>query len=109
MPADRPIDGHSWGPLLRGEKAAVRDWIYAYLGDRQVLRDRRWLLENRSPHDGTGRISAAHTTETDQTGAVEVPLSGKVLARPTEPWAVKLGLTGPAGASVVFEAVEFVK
>lgn len=45
MPDDRPFDGHSLLPVLRGEKAAHRDWIYSHLDDGRVLRDSRWLLE----------------------------------------------------------------
>ncbi len=45
LPQDRPFDGHSLGPVLRGEKAQHRDWIYSHLDDGRVLRDARWLLE----------------------------------------------------------------
>jgi hypothetical protein len=45
LPQDRPFDGHSLGPVLRGEKAKHRDWIYSHLDDGRVLRDTRWLLE----------------------------------------------------------------
>ncbi len=50
LPADRPIDGMSFAPILQGEKTDVREWIYSYLGDGRILRDRRWLLERNSPH-----------------------------------------------------------
>lgn len=254
LPADRPIDGQSFAPILRGETQKVRDWIYSYIGDRRVLRDERWLLENNSPREkgsfydcgscrdgtdyrevtdtdepevvaarkrfddlladkpvpvlpddgqsagkqrqdrggkvksggqwssewlkqperwsagsnspvvcadprglriavregqkrgvamiptrytlpagvktarlrvaeispnttwifklagnwrGTGRISAAHTTEISKTGVVELALDKRVLALPAEPWLVKLGLTGAPGSFVVIESVEF--
>jgi arylsulfatase A len=45
LPADRPYDGHSLGPVLRGEAAKHRDWAYSHLDDGRVLRDERWLLE----------------------------------------------------------------
>ncbi len=45
LPKDRPFDGHSLGPVLRGEKEKHRDWIYSYLDDGRILRDSRWLLE----------------------------------------------------------------
>lgn len=45
LPKDRPFDGHSLGPVLRGEKEKHRDWIYSHLDDGRVLRDVRWLLE----------------------------------------------------------------
>ena len=45
LPKDRPFDGHSLGPVLRGETEKHRDWIYSHLDDGRVLRDARWLLE----------------------------------------------------------------
>lgn len=45
LPQDRPFDGTSLGPVLRGEKEAHREWIYSHLDDGRVLRDSRWLLE----------------------------------------------------------------
>jgi arylsulfatase A len=53
LPDDRPIDGRSFAPLLRGESYTPRDWIYSYLGGRRILRTERWLLERNAPdHDG---------------------------------------------------------
>ncbi|HNR31349.1 MAG TPA: sulfatase-like hydrolase/transferase [Candidatus Hydrogenedentes bacterium] len=48
-PADRPIDGRSLAPFLRGETDAARDWIFSYIADRRILRTSRWLLEDNSP------------------------------------------------------------
>ncbi|HND53723.1 MAG TPA: sulfatase-like hydrolase/transferase [Pirellulaceae bacterium] len=45
VPPNIPFDGHSLGPVLRGEKQRHRDWIYSHLDDGRVLRDSRWLLE----------------------------------------------------------------
>lgn len=45
LPQNVPFDGHSLGPVLRGEKASHRDWIYSHLDDGRILRDARWLLE----------------------------------------------------------------
>ncbi len=45
LPKDRPFDGKSLLPLLRGDSPAHRDWIYSHLDDGRVLRDGRWLLE----------------------------------------------------------------
>ena len=45
LPNDRPCDGRSLLPVLRGEKEAHREWIYSHLDDGRVLRDPRWLLE----------------------------------------------------------------
>ncbi|MCH5376109.1 MAG: sulfatase-like hydrolase/transferase, partial [Planctomycetes bacterium] len=55
VPDDRPIDGRSFAPLLRGEPYTPREWIYSYLGGRRVLRTKRWLLEDNSP-DHFGRL-----------------------------------------------------
>lgn len=45
LPQDVAFDGKSLGPLLRGETATHRDWIYSHLDDGRILRDARWLLE----------------------------------------------------------------
>lgn len=45
LPEGVPFDGHSLGPVLRGEKSSHRDWIYSHLDDGRILRDARWLLE----------------------------------------------------------------
>jgi arylsulfatase A len=51
LPEGHPIDGKSLAPILRGEKADVREWIFSYLADRRVLRTKRFLLEKNSPSD----------------------------------------------------------
>ncbi len=55
------IDGVSLAPVLRGEKAGVRDWLFSYLRDERMLRDGRWLLQGDgkfldcgTSRDGTG-------------------------------------------------------
>jgi arylsulfatase A len=45
LPTDRPFDGQSLAPVLRGATDKGRDWIYSHLDDGRVLRDSRWLLE----------------------------------------------------------------
>jgi hypothetical protein len=53
VPDDRPIDGVSFASLLEGRPAQRREWIYSYIGDRRILRDKRWLWEDNSPlHTG---------------------------------------------------------
>jgi arylsulfatase A len=53
LPEASVIDGRNFAPLLRGEKGPTREWIYSYLGDRQILRTKRWLLEDNGPgHPG---------------------------------------------------------
>jgi arylsulfatase A len=51
LPPEHLIDGASFAPILRGQRAAVREWIFSYLGDRRVLRTQRWLLERNAPYD----------------------------------------------------------
>jgi arylsulfatase A-like enzyme len=51
FPADHPFDGQSFAPILRGEKKDVREWVFSYLGDRRVLRTKRWLVERNAPYD----------------------------------------------------------
>lgn len=53
LPKGHVIDGQSFAPFLRGRKSSTREWIYSYLGDRQILRTKRWLLEDNGPgHPG---------------------------------------------------------
>jgi len=77
MPREHIIDGQSFAPLLRGEKEPIREWIYSYLGDRQILRTKRWLLEDNGPdhpgrfydcgdsRDGTGYKDVTNSTNPD--------------------------------------------
>lgn len=45
LPRGVQIDGRSFAPRLLGRKGNPREWIFSYLTDRRMLRDRRWLLE----------------------------------------------------------------
>lgn len=45
LPNDQPFDGKSLVPLMLGEAATHREWIYSFLDDGRILRDDRWLLE----------------------------------------------------------------
>jgi arylsulfatase A len=74
LPQDRPIDGRSYAFLLRGEPGEPREWIFSYLGDRRILRTKRWLLEDNSPHHygrlydcGTSRDGTGYREVTDST------------------------------------------
>ncbi|MCX7015599.1 MAG: sulfatase-like hydrolase/transferase [Candidatus Sumerlaeota bacterium] len=50
LPDDYVLDGHSFAPVLRGEKESTREWIFSVYADKRFLRDKRWLL------DGNGRL-----------------------------------------------------
>lgn len=77
LPLGHPIDGHSMVPILRGDKTDVREWVFSYLGDRRVLRTKRWLLENNAPYDfgtlydcgysrnGTGYQDVTHSSASE--------------------------------------------
>ena len=45
LPQDRAIDGISLAPTLHGENVTHRDWIFSYLHEDRILRDKRWRLE----------------------------------------------------------------
>lgn len=51
LPRGHIVDGRSIAPILRGERANSRDWIYSYIGNRRIVRTRRWLLEDNTPQD----------------------------------------------------------
>ena len=51
IPQNHIIDGVSFAPYLRGDTAPLREWIYAPLGGKRVVRTKRWLLENNSMRD----------------------------------------------------------
>ena len=95
LPADRPIDGHSFAPLLRGEPFEPREWIFSYLGEGRVLRTKRYLLEKNTPHNfgrlydcGNSRNGAGYRDVTGSTApevrAVKEQLS-KILATKPAP------------------------
>jgi len=74
LPKDRPIDGRSFAFLLQGRPGEPRDWIFSYLGDRRIIRTKRWLLEDNSPHHygrlydcGTSRDGTGYKEVTDST------------------------------------------
>ena len=61
LPRDYIIDGRSFAPLLLGKPYKPREWIFSYLADKRMLRDKRWLLEGDGrfydcggSRDGTG-------------------------------------------------------
>jgi arylsulfatase A-like enzyme len=42
---DLKIDGVSLRPTLCGEEGPHRKWVFSYLHEQRILRDKRWLLE----------------------------------------------------------------
>lgn len=95
LPKDRVFDGHSLGPVLRGEKETHRDWIYSHLDDGRVLRDARWLLEIAKQgrgekffdcgdsRDGTGYKDVTNSTDPEVQAARD--RFAKILATMPEP------------------------
>ena len=74
LPVGHPLDGKSMVPILHGQQTDTRDWIFSYLGNRRVLRTKRWLLENNSPNDfgrlydcGTSRDGSGYRDVTRST------------------------------------------
>jgi arylsulfatase A len=45
VPENYILDGRSFAPLLLGRPYEQREWIFSYLADKRMLRDKRWLLE----------------------------------------------------------------
>lgn len=87
VPKDRPIDGRSFAPILRGEKGNPRDWIFSYIADRRILRTKRWLLEDNSPlhygrlYDcGDRRDGRAYREVTDSTAPEVLAIKRKFAA-----------------------------
>ena len=48
LPEDHVIDGVSFAPYLKGDLTPQREWIYAYLGPKRIVRTKRYLLEQNS-------------------------------------------------------------
>lgn len=44
VPQDRPIDGHSFAPLLAGQDYKPREWIFVQLGQKWFARDAKYKL-----------------------------------------------------------------
>jgi arylsulfatase A len=70
LPQGVTIDGHSFAPILQGQKGPTREWIFSYLGYRRMLRDKRWLLEGDGrfydcghDRDGTGYKDVTDSTD----------------------------------------------
>jgi arylsulfatase A len=84
LPTDRPIDGRSYAPFLRGQTDATRDWIFAFQADRRILRTKRWLLEDNSPLHwghlfdcGNGRDGVGYKDMTESTNADALAIKSK--------------------------------
>jgi arylsulfatase A len=76
LPRRHIIDGQSFAHLLQGRRGPTREWIYSYLGDRQILRTKRWLLEDNGPGNpgrlfdcGNSRDGTGYKDVTDSTDA----------------------------------------
>ncbi|MBE3097382.1 MAG: sulfatase-like hydrolase/transferase [Planctomycetes bacterium] len=80
IPDGLVIDGVSLAPTLRGGKEEHRPWIFSFLGQGRVLRDKRWLLESPGPgkerffdcgdrRDGTGYRNVTGSTDPEVVAA----------------------------------------
>jgi arylsulfatase A len=47
---DVPLDGKSFAPVLRGDGAGSREWLFSYLREGRMMRDRDYVLQ------GDGRM-----------------------------------------------------
>ena len=72
VPAGHPLDGRSLAPVLRGEKAQHREWIFSFRNRGRILRDERWLLESDAERKverffdcGTARDGRGYRNVTD--------------------------------------------
>jgi arylsulfatase A len=78
VPEDYTIDGRSFAPLLRGGEYEPREWIFSYLADKRMLRDKRWLLEGDGTfydcgdsRDGTGYKDVTDSDDAEVVAARE--------------------------------------
>lgn len=76
LPKGYVIDGRSFAPLLLGKRYEPREWIFSYLADKRMLRDKRWLLEGDGrfydcgdSRDGTGYSDVTDSKDPEVTAA----------------------------------------
>jgi len=115
VPDDRPIDGHSFAPLLLGEDFQPREWIFSYIGEWRLLRTKRWLLEANSASQfgrlydcGDRRDGKGYREVTDSTRPEVVAIKRefqKILAdKPTPPVPELKKSKSPSRAGAVKQA-----
>lgn len=75
-PAGVTIDGWSFAGFLRGKPGRSRPWIFSYLRDQRMLRDRKWLLEGDGrfydcgySRDGTGYVDVTGSSDPEVVAA----------------------------------------
>ena len=63
------IDGRSFAPVLRGEGGPTREWIFSYLANTRLLRDKRWFLsgDGKFYDCGDSRAGEGYDDVTDST------------------------------------------
>jgi len=95
LPAEYVVDGRSCAPLLLGKSYEPREWIFSYLADKRMLRDKRWLLEGDGrfydcgdSRDGTGYKDVTNSDDPEVVAArkrfAEI-LIDKPAPRPDDP------------------------
>jgi arylsulfatase A-like enzyme len=80
LPADDPIDGRSFAPVLEGKTDHARDWLYSYIGTARMARDNDWILEAVDPLGGHSEGRLYHETGNNAPQLVSPPYTGEALA-----------------------------
>ncbi len=100
LPQDRKFDGVSLVSQLKGLKGPRREWVFSYIHERRVLRDKRWLLE------GDGRFFDCGDRRTPKMDAATVykdvtnSQSPEVLAAKARFAKILTGLPAPKGLAL---------
>jgi arylsulfatase A-like enzyme len=70
MPTNRPFDGRSYAPQLRGQTGKPREWVYVQSGNKWYVRSPRWKLTHSGElFDMTDAPFVEKPVAADSTGA----------------------------------------
>jgi len=79
LPADVTIDGRSFLPQVKGEPGRPREWVYCQLGNRDFIRDQRWMLHSDGRlFDVTNRYAPKPATDSVDAQAARTRLERAV-------------------------------
>jgi arylsulfatase A-like enzyme len=105
LPKGKVLDGKSMAGYLRGDSAAPREWIFSFIGDRRIVRTKRYLLDDNSPlhygklyecgmsRDGTGYKDVTNS-DAPEVKAIKAEFEQILVANP----APYVPYEGPAAA-----------